>query len=230
MKIDNLVEGLKNLFNNKLRSVVLYGSKVSQEDTKYSDHNILIVVDDLNIDELKKSQKLILKWAKNSKSIPLIFKTKELLNSLDVFPIEFLDIKQNNIVLYGEDLFSKIEINTKNLRHECEFELRSKLLKLRQAYILTKSNPKKIKELLIETISTFLVLFKSVIQLTGKTPPSRKSDTLAIIKDLVEIDTKPFETIILLKQEKIKQKLNFDELFKQYITQIEKVIEFVDKF
>lgn len=229
---ENFIEELKNSLKHKLKSVILYGSKASQEDTKYSDYNILIIVDNLTIEDLKLIGKTLVNWASKFKSpLPLIFDTKEFFNSVDVFPIEFLDIKQNHKVLYGEDILEKLNVDTKNLRHQCELELKSKLLKLRQVYILTKGKKTKLKKLLIETISTFLVLFKTVIQLAGQKPPEKKYEVLNLIKEVVNINTQPFEKILHLKQNKKEAKTyNVEDLFKQYITEIEKVIDFVDKF
>lgn len=230
--IENFVEEIKSLLGVKLKSMILYGSKASQEDTKYSDYNILIIIENLTTDDLKTITKPLIKWSlKTKSSIPLIFDTKEFFNSADVFPIEFLDIKQNHKILYGEDVFEKINIDTKNLRHQCEFELKSKLLKLRQAYILTKGKKSKLKKLLIDTISTFLVLFESVIILAGKKFPEKKSEVLSLIKEIIDINTQPFEKILHLKQNKKEAKTyNIEELFIQYITEIEKVVDFVDKF
>lgn len=229
--LKNFIEEIKNSLDNKLKSIILYGSKASQEDTKYSDYNILIIADNLRITDLNKLTKPIKNWLKHKNPPPLIFDTKTFLSSVDVFPIEFLDIKQNHKVLYGDDIVEKIEINFKNLRHECEFELKSKLLRLRQLYILTEGKKQKLKKLLIESISTFLVLFKSVIQLIQKQAPTKKTEVLDILKnEIPEINTEPFEKILNLKQDKKEtKKYNLKELFEQYIIEIEKIIDFVDK-
>ncbi|MCS7151589.1 MAG: nucleotidyltransferase domain-containing protein [Endomicrobia bacterium] len=229
--IENFIQELKNTIGTKLKSVILYGSKASQEDTKYSDYNILIIIEELKFDNLKLLVKPFHKWLKEKNTPPLVFDTKMFYSSIDVFPIEFLDIKQNHKVLYGDDPFENLEIDLKNLRHECEFELKSKLLKLRQAYIITKGNKRKIKRLLIDTISTFLVLFKSVLHLVGKTPPVKKVEVLNMIKDFIDIDVEPFEKILHLKQNiKEAKKYDVEELFEKYVEQIEKIISYVDKF
>jgi len=61
----------------------------------------------------------------------MIFTVSEFLSSDDVFPIEYLDMKDGHKLLYGRDFLSEINVSDANLRHECEFDLRSKLLKLR---------------------------------------------------------------------------------------------------
>ncbi|MEN3013504.1 MAG: nucleotidyltransferase domain-containing protein [Endomicrobiia bacterium] len=228
--LENFIQEIKNSLGKKLKSITLYGSKASQEDTKYSDYNILIIADDLKITDLNNLTKPVKKWVKHGNPPPLIFDTKTFLSSVDVFPIEFLDIKQNHKILYGENIVEKIEINFKNLRHECEFELKSKLLKLKQLYILTGGKKQKLKKLLIESISTFLVLFKSVIQLLQKQVPAKKTEVLEVIKnEILGINIQPFEKILNLKQDKKETKeYNLQELFEQYTKEIEKVIDFVN--
>ena len=86
------------------------------------------------------------------------------------------------------------------MRHECEFELKGKFLKLQQAYILTGGKENKVKELLVDSISTFLILFRAVICLTGKTPPPKRLDVLTKISEFININTKPFVSLLEIKE------------------------------
>ncbi len=64
-----------------------------------------------------------------------ILSETEFLNCLDVFPMEFLDFKYQGELLLGSDIIRDRKASKKNLRHECEFYLRSRLLSLREAYV-----------------------------------------------------------------------------------------------
>lgn len=77
----------------------------------------------------------ILQKLKQSKEFPTLFTKEELMQGVDVFPVEFLNIKLNHKILFGEDFLKDINISKKNLRHQLEFEFRSKLIHLRSEYL-----------------------------------------------------------------------------------------------
>lgn len=77
----------------------------------------------------------ILRKLKQGKEFPALFTKEELMQGVDVFPVEFLNIKLNHKILYGEDFLKDINISKKNLRHQLEFEFRSKLIHLRSEYL-----------------------------------------------------------------------------------------------
>ena len=59
MTLDELVTQLKDAFGDALRSVVLYGSAVAGEHiAKKSDYNILVVLDGVPLDRLRRSPAL----------------------------------------------------------------------------------------------------------------------------------------------------------------------------
>ena len=65
-----------------------------------------------------------------------MFLTRDyVLNSLDVFPIEFSEIKDQYKVIFGDDIFKDVEIPSKDVRLLCEQQVKGKLLHLRQAYV-----------------------------------------------------------------------------------------------
>jgi hypothetical protein len=78
----------------------------------------------------------ILQKLKQNKVIPILFTEDELMQGVDVFPVEFFNIKLHHKILYGEDLLKDINISKENLRHQLEFEFRSKLIHLRSEYLL----------------------------------------------------------------------------------------------
>lgn len=65
-----------------------------------------------------------------------VFTRSELNRSLDVFPLEFLDMKLDRELLAGTDLLAAINVSIDNVRHQAEFCLRSTVLRLRQAALL----------------------------------------------------------------------------------------------
>jgi len=90
---------------------------------------------------------------------PLIFSEDFLNQSLDVFPIEFLDIKSAHRMLYGPDPFESLSVQTADLHHQLEFELRSKLVQMQQRFLQSGGEAKALRELLGRSLSAYTALF-----------------------------------------------------------------------
>ena len=92
----------------------------------------------------------VLRKFKQGKEFPLLFTKEELKRGVDVFPVEFLNIKHDYKILIGEDLLKDIQISKKNLRLQLEFEFRSKLIHLRSEYLMFKE--RELESLILSTV------------------------------------------------------------------------------
>ncbi len=229
--LDDFVKGLRDIYGANLRSIVLYGSKASREDAgERSDYNLLVILDEVKFDDLR-ADGIIRSWVRRGNEPPLLFSKEMFERSADVFPIEYHDMHDNRVVLYGENPFAGIEIHDRNLRHQCEYELKGKLLKLRQAYMAGGHSKKAIAALLIDSLASFLAVFSHVLRLSGEVPPTKKLDALTRLGELAGIDTLVFEAVRRMKQgDRQAKALDPDGLMRDYLAQIEKVVEYVDRF
>jgi hypothetical protein len=149
----------------------------------------------------------------------------------DVFPIELLDIRECHKVLYGENLVQGLEIDTKNLRLQIEHELRGKLIRLRQSYLLTQGKPRAVADLMIQSLSTFLVLFRAALRLFEPEVPQKKFQSLEKLSTHLAFDGSVFRTVQELKDGTKKPKeVSVGELFNNYLKTIECVIDAVDAY
>ncbi len=117
--------------------------------------NLLAICNTLDFDELQKLKKL--------KEIPFIFTKEELTDGVDVFPIEFLNIRQHHKIHYGDDILKDIEISKENLRHQLEFEFRSKLIHLRRQYLQLKD--RHLETLILSAVPTLVPMIGGLIYL-----------------------------------------------------------------
>ena len=113
--LDDFTQSLKNIYGQGLISVILYGSAASGEFAdRQSNLNLLVVLDNAGLDNLSKVSRVI-NGRKFQLLRPLFFTEEYIRGSLDVFPIEFLDIKENFAVLYGKENLSDLPVDTINL-------------------------------------------------------------------------------------------------------------------
>lgn len=230
MTPEKLVEGFKAACPDGLKSILLYGSAAAGDHAgKRSDYNVLVVVDELGIDTLNALSKTATAWAKAGNPSPLLFTQERLAQATDVFPIELLDITECHRVLFGEDVAKGLTICTENLRLQIEHELRSSLIRLRQSYLLTQGKTKPVADLMVNSLSTFLVLFRAALRLLDTEVPQKKFQALEKLAQHLNFDAQVFQTVQALKDgSKPAKSVDVSGLFNDYLKTIERVIDTVD--
>src|SRR6266705_1421571 len=198
--LDRLVNDLRAAHGENLASVVLYGSIAAGDQIELrSDHNLLIVLNRITSDDLRLAQAPMRRWQSLGQPIPVYFTVQELQDAADVFPIEFLQMEKARRVLYGGDPFEFVQISRANLRHQTEYELRTKLIRLRRLYIPASVSVEKLSALMSDSLASFAALFGGLLILLGQEPPIAKADTIRATARLLELDAAPFERILDLR-------------------------------
>jgi len=227
---EKIVEELKTILGERLVSVVLYGSQAAGDHTgKNSDINLLIITKTLMTEELQSLSKVIVPWVKEGNHPPLFLTQNHLKDFASVFPVEILDIQHSHQVLYGNDYFEGISVSNSHLRTQLQHELQGKLLRLKTQFILTESKPKAVEQLMISSLSSFLVLFKNTIWLYGAKPEAQKMTALNQLKTHIAFDLEPFTVVDKLKREEKVSNLDVLRTFQKYLGAIEAIVDNVDK-
>ena len=222
------IQCLKDIYHEELLSLVLYGSAASGEFVeKHSNFNLLVVLKNTDLENLKKSSKLMRKF----KMINVLFLTEDyIMNSLDIFPIEFLDMQENYFLVYGKDILKDIHIDIRNLRFQCEQELKAKLIKLRQAYVMIHNDAAALRNLLFVSFTSILHIARNVLRLKGKKPPYLKQDILKELSSEFKIDTGVWEKILAAKNKQLKLgSREIEPLFIDFVKELEMIVAIVDK-
>jgi hypothetical protein len=227
------IHDLRSTHGKNLAAVILYGSAAAGDFVpNRSNYNLLIALHKITPQELRNSQPVLREWGKLGHPIPVYFTVSELQDAADVFPIEFHQMEAARKVLYGTDVLENIKISDQNLRHQTEYELRSKLIQLRRQYIPASASVEGLKDLMASSLSTFAALFRAVLLLHGLDPPVAKHAVVALTAQHLKIDGVPFEKIFNIRDNNFSEKLDeisANALFAEYMEQIEHVIEAVDK-
>jgi predicted nucleotidyltransferase len=230
--LNGLIEDLRATHGDNLASVVLYGSAAVGDQVEFqSEYNLLIALNRITPEDLRLAQAPTREWQRLGYPLPVYFTVEELSDAGDVFPIEFHQMAKARIVLYGHDPFEFVKLSDANLRHQTEYELRSKLIQLRRHYIPASISIEKLCDLMSESLSSFAALFRAVLLLHGHEAPVGKADCVRATTRLLKLDITPFERIFafhtsgnLPASEK-----EANELFAAYMFQIEHVVESVDE-
>ncbi|MDX6446013.1 MAG: hypothetical protein QOH71_3087 [Blastocatellia bacterium] len=231
LALSRLVEDLRSAYGENLASIVLYGSVAAGDHLELrSDHNLLIALKRISLADLRLSESTLRNWLSLHQPMPVFFTVEELSRAADVFPIEFLQMEKARKVLFGSDPFDLVEISDANLRHQTEYELRTKLIQLRRLYIPASVSVEKLSALMSDSLASFAALFRAVLILHKQEPPISKPESVRATARLLGLEAAPFEQIFQLRSG-TESKLNETEannLFSAYMEQIERVIEAVD--
>ena len=217
-------------YQEKIHSVYITGSALTPDfDSRFSDINSVIVLNKMDLLFLRHLAPLGKKYGEKKVSAPLIMTPAYIATSADVFPIEFLNIKMLHYPVYGEDIFKDLEIQRAHLRHQCERELKAKLIGLRQGYLSSMGNRNHLTRSFVDAISGYMPLFRGIILLLDMEPPIKNDDVLKKLQEASGVDTHVFKEVLNVKKKQTKlSKERLNAVFEDYYGAVEKLMEITD--
>lgn len=216
---------LLEIHKENIVSVVLYGSATGKYFMpKKSDINLAVIFKNLEFRQLKDSLKLINYGASKRITAPLLLSLSHIESSKDTFPVEFIEIKENNILLYGKDIFSGLKIDETNIRLFCKREIEGKLIRIRQAYLERGLKRKGVEALMKESMHSLVPLFRALLRSKIQNPPIDKEKILIEFCNHYGLAKDVFVAILRdrMNDEKIKGE-DAEVFFEKYLREIEKI-------
>jgi len=169
---------LEETLSNDLLGLLLYGSVLRNDYLfGHSDINLLVLVREINASLLKKVAPLVERANNRALIEPLFLSPNYIRTSLDTFPLEYLDIKREHLLLYGEDPFEKLDISPQDLRIQVEREWKLNYIRLQQAYFRSYRSGESLKWVIIKSLKSFSHLLSALFYLRGS-PSEDKRDLL----------------------------------------------------
>jgi hypothetical protein len=213
-------------FPADIHSIYVTGSALTADfSEKHSDVNSLIVLNDITFDFMRFIAPLGRKFGKKGVAAPLLMTPRYIRESLDVFPMEFLELRMIHKTVFGKDVLQDVEITPAFLRLQCEREIKTRLMGLRQGYISLLGDSGKISRMLAHSITGCVPLFRAVIFLKGKEPPVCKSDVISALAETTGVASAAFEKVLQLKD---KESYSALALFEEYYANMETMSDIIN--
>jgi len=169
-------------------------------------------------------------WEKQKQPPPLCMTRKELERSTDVFTIELLDMQQHHRVLFGEDLVQGLRISLHVHRVQVEYELREKLILLRQQVLLASGNSSRLWDLLLRSAPSFGTLFRHALIALGDSSPPGRRGAVDVLSKRVGFDLSAMNQVLDVREKKADpRKIDISEIVARYLATVEKVAAAVDE-
>jgi hypothetical protein len=229
-KLVPMVEELLREHAVNIHSFHLVGSAVLTDyDEKLSDINSVVVLRSMDLKFLAFLAPLGKKYGGKRIAAPLVMTPEYIHTSLDAFPIEFLDFKLIHRSIHGTDLLRDLQIGQANLRLQCEREVKTKLIGLRQGFISSLGRKDHLSAALVRSITGSMALFRAIISLLGKEPPIPRMQVISAFGDATGIETTIFETLLTLKAGRIKpSEQELHAIFQRYYAALESAGKIID--
>lgn len=225
--VDEYVKDHLEIYGEGLLCIFMYGSAVTHEFVPgKSDVNMAIVLKDYSLNNISQAADIQKKWIKKGVAAPF-YMTKEYINSsADSYPVEFLDMKENYRILHGEDFLRSLEIDKKDVRLQCERELKGAALHLRRVYMQYSDNKKILLELIQRSMKGLVPIMKGIVSLYNEPIPNSKSEIVGKVEDLMSLGASSLSEVFNIANS--VKKIDIKELLDRYCRDIDKMILIVD--
>jgi hypothetical protein len=165
--LDRVRRQLHELFGDALRAIALTGESAGAGYRPgRSLLELAVLLDAVTPEVLRRVRPHLRGWERRRVATPLLLDARWLEGSRDVFPIEFLELREHHVLLHGEgDPFANLPVQPDHLRLEVEKQLRGKLLHLWGAYLDTRGSRRRLRALLLAAVPGFAWLLRGALHL-----------------------------------------------------------------
>jgi hypothetical protein len=183
------LERMRQRHEDNLTAVFIYGSAAGGNYVpKVSDINSAFIFRRLDFPVFQRSLDIVADGRKKNITAPLFLTADYIRASLDVFPMEFLEMKENHVLLFGEDLLSGLDIKGEHIRLFCEQQIKGKLVRIRQAYLEVGQSRRGMEQLLKDSLRALLPVFRNLVRLKGQPPAVDKEEVLRQLCAAFQLD------------------------------------------
>jgi hypothetical protein len=225
------LDPVRTALGHEFLAAYLTGSVLTQGfDPKRSLVNVLVVARSLGLETLDALHPAIPVSRRRPDFDPMFMTRTQLEKSLDVFPIEWIEIQERHLLIEGDDVFSALEVPHTHLRLQLEHELRGKHIQLRQAYLRSPRRPAELARVLKAAASSFATLFRTLLRLRGEVPPANTPQVIERVADLMKLDAQGLLVVYLVRYSGRRYKPEETiELYRKFLAEVDRLVIAIDQ-
>jgi hypothetical protein len=182
--VDRVRRELHELYGGGLRALALTGEAAGGGYRPgRSLLELAVLLEEVTPEALRRLRPRLAAWDRRRVATPLLLDARWLAESRDVFPLEFLALRDHHVLLHGEgDPFADLPVHPEHLRLELEKQLRGKLLHLWEAYLETRGSRRRLRALLVAAPEGFVWILRGALALRGA-QQTASGDARAVLAD-----------------------------------------------
>ncbi len=214
-----------SVWGNDVLQIAIYNTELSDRG------NLIVILKDDSITNIVKAHETAKEISKLGMEPPLVVSDKYIANSLDSFPLEFLNIKTDyDNVVAKRDILAELEFEKRYIRLEMERELKSKILLIKMATLDHYGKAKILKNLIKVSVHSIEPILKGLLFLLNKPIPLNHKD---LIIQADEVTDFPIDSLLTAVDFTIgKTTINKEELasfFDKFTKQLEVLSNYIEQ-
>jgi hypothetical protein len=219
------------LFGSALEAVILYGSAAKGDFLPgRSNINLLLLLAQCDPSILQPYAKVHQRWNKEGIVVPLFLSEAELQSSADLFPLEYLEIQEQHVLLNGHDPFPSLYIDLKNLPLQCEQGVRGNLVRLRQRFVEGGGTQEAIMVLLPLSLTALLPCLRGLLKVLNLPAPKPPEALLKDLPSAFGFDSTVLQEALNLKLGQISPgPIETPRLFERYASSLQSLIHRIER-
>ena len=178
---------VRELAGENAQSLILFGSIAagSFDPGRHVARSVL-VLKQVDLAVLGQLAQHGIKLGKARITAPLIMTPDYIKSSLDTFPLELIDIQQNHITVFGEDHFEDLSFDDVHVRLQCERELKTILIGLRQGLLAAAGREKYVGALEQDVGEGLVRTLRGLLWLKGQKDGRPTGEVITELEKLAE--------------------------------------------
>jgi hypothetical protein len=214
-----------------LLSITVVGSSLTGDfKPGQSDINTVVVLTKETPSSLGAIAGLAKPMSKKKISAPLLMTPAYIERSLDVFGMEFLDFQLTHQTILGNDPFASLSFAKKDVRLQCERELKATLIRLRQGYIAAAAKKRLVRDILIATVKGLAPLLRAMLWLKDIDRPDTAAPTFEKAGPEFSINMAALIAAGQWRHQKVRlDAAEMNKTFESVYTAVEQIASVVDK-
>ncbi len=226
-----ITQELKEIYKEDLLSIVLYGSAATPEyKPGKSDINLMVVLTEEGIHNLDLAFGFVAKWNKRSVAVPLFLTEAYIMASLDVYPLEYMNMQSSYVMVHGPDPLKELTFDPQWVRLQCEREVKGKLVLLREGFLASQGRPAILKQLISDSLVSLAAIFEGLLFLKGLSSEKGKRSKTKAICGAYGLDWPIFNRLFDIREGISNPgKRELTEIFKSYLGQVRLLAQKVDQ-
>lgn len=174
--VRELAEALRQSIGSDLHALTVFGAAATEHFGPRARVRCVAVLRQVNVPALSRLAPKGPHLGRHRLEAPLIVTPQYVTESLDAFPIEFLEIHQVHHTVLGPDIFADLEFRDDHLRLQCEREFKRMLIRLRQGLLAAAGKVAPLGELLNDLSGHGARVLRGVLWLKGDRRPHPPHD------------------------------------------------------
>lgn len=181
--IESYAQNVRSLAGTNVLSLMLFGAIAAGTfDPRLHTACSVVVLQAIDLEFLRRLAKDGAKLGKARIHAPLIMTPEYIKASVDTFPLELIEIQQCRLCLFGPDYFTGLTFEDQHIRHQCERELKTILIGMRQALLASGGREKVLGEIERGVADQLMRTLRGLLWLHGQKTPTPASQVVGEIE------------------------------------------------